>query len=790
MMNNFNKTVLGSIDIAYAEAMKRKNPQVFPEHLLWGLLSNPSTYSARALKQHKKEIEKRLEALPSVKQAMAIDSLRPEAGLSKWFTLASSHAIQKGQDEVAESDLLRFLPEIMPSLNIDYSTLNEPSEAASETPDFLINLNELAAKGKLDRVIGRTKEIRAVMEILGRRNKNNPVLVGAAGVGKTAIVEGLALAIEKGNVPDMLKGRIIFNLDLGSLMAGTKFRGDFEERIKALLKFIKEKNGEAILFIDEIHLLVGAGKTDGAMDAANLLKPSLARGDLHCIGATTHDEYQKYILSDSALDRRFRPVPVDEPSKEESIEILMGVKEKLEIHHGIKISDNAIFSAVVLSEQYITDKYLPDKAIDLVDEAASALKLSAEAMPAQLAELESLIVSKKVHAQVDKNNNNLKGEIAELEKKYNEEKKTWATEVLSLKKMSELKNRLEQLRFHLEQHERKQEYEKASELKYSAIPKVEKELADCSQGWILDSQDVANVISRQTGIPVEKILKSRQDNVLDLERVLNKRVFGQEKAIKEISETLAASYAGLSDPKRPMGSFLLLGPSGVGKTETAKAISAFLFNSEDNLIRMDLSEFSEKHSVAKLIGAPAGYVGYDEGGILTEAVRRHPYSVILFDELEKAHPDFGDILLQILDEGRLTDNKGRTINFKNTIIVLTSNTKDIHQDFKTEMLGRIDAILHYHPLNKAVIKNIIRRQIEQLNLRLDDKKLTVDLDDKCFEVLGDRGYDPLYGARPLHTVFNQMVTRPLSKLILEGRLPEGKVLGKWDGNQIVFGKCE
>jgi ATP-dependent Clp protease ATP-binding subunit ClpB len=773
-MNKFDQVVLGAIDIGQSEAIKRKNTELTEWHLLFGLIANPSSFVSKALKKYKENIEKEVAKLATTSSSVNIDQMRPSTGFSQWVTMASSNAVQNGRQEVAEKDLIKFMPQIFPKLQIDYAVLGNPDEEQVEVPKFLINLNELARSGKLDPVIGRTKEIRAVMEILGRRGKNNPVLVGPAGVGKTAIVEGLANEIVKGQVPDVLKGKTVYSLDLGALMAGTKYRGDFEERLQNLLKFTKQNAGMMILFIDEIHQLVGAGKTDGAMDAANLLKPALARGELNCVGATTFDEYQKYIMGDAALDRRFRPVPVHEPSKEDGIEILMGLREKFEGHHGIKISEDAVYSAVMLSDQYITDKHLPDKAIDLIDEAASSLKLSAEAMPAKLQELESEIRSKKILALVEKNNKDIQTEIETLQKEFDEGKKVWDKEILNLKKVSEIKNRLERLKFDLETAERNQKYEEASKIKYSMMPEVQKELDQYSHDWILSTKHIAQVISRQTGIPVEKILKSKQDALLKLEEVLNQRVYGQKNALHEISETLLSSYAGLTATNRPLGSFLLLGPTGVGKTETAKALTQYLFDNEENIIRMDLSEFSEKHSVSKLIGAPAGYVGYDEGGILTEAVRRKPYSVILFDEVEKAHPDFSDILLQILDDGRLTDNKGRTISFKNTIIMLTSNSKNPEIDFKPEVLGRLDSILTFNKLDESIMKDLVNKQIKLLNERLKSKDAKITFSPEAIEHLARVGYDEKFGARPLNTTFNRLVTRPLSKKILAGELNAGE----------------
>lgn len=782
-MNKFDTVVMGAMDIAQSKALSLKNPELTEFHMLWGLINNPSSFSSKKLKNIKNDVEAKLQSLPTASN-VSMENLRASARFQQWLTQAGGHAAENGKTEVSENDLLRYMPEFFSEFNIDFASFNQEGEEEVEVPQFLTNLNELAESGKLDPVIGRTKEIRSVIEILGRRSKNNPVLVGPAGVGKTAIIEGLAEKIHIGEVPDVLKGKTVYSLELGSLMAGTKYRGEFEERIQNLLKFAKSQNGQAIIFIDEIHQLVGAGRTDGAMDAANLLKPALARGELHCVGATTEDEYQKYILGDSALERRFRSVAVNEPSKEDTIEILMGIRPKHEAHHGIKISDEAIFNAVMLSDQYITDKNLPDKAIDLIDESASALKLSAEAMPVSLAEMEAEIRNKKVLIQVEPDNQTLKESLANLMSKFDEQKLAWEERVTTLKRSKEVKGRLDRAMFDLEKAQREQNFEEASKIKYSIIPELENELKEVNHDWVLNKMHIANVVSRHTGVPVEKILQTKQDNILKLGETLKSRVFGQDKSLEEISETLLTSYAGLSDPTRPLGSFLLLGPTGVGKTETAKALSQFLFDTEDNMIRIDLSEYSEKHSVAKLIGAPAGYVGYDDGGVLTEAIRRKPYAVILFDEIEKAHRDFSDILLQILDDGRLTDNKGRTINFKNTIIILTSNSKNIDSDFKPEVLGRLDAILEYNSLDNSVMEQLIDKQLTLLNQRVKDKKITVELSEKLKETLAAQGYDPKFGARPLASVFNKIITRPLSKKLLADELPQGVVKLDWDG-QIV-----
>lgn len=771
-MNRFDEIVTGALSVAQAEALKLKNSELSQWHLLFGLLSNPKSYLSKIYKKELGKISQKLSELPTTSGNISAQSLRPSDKFSEWLTHAGSNATMDGRDEISEKDLTKFMPKIFPDLMLDYSLLKDDREQ-TEVPHFLIDLNERAAAGKLDPVIGRTKEIRALMEILGRRNKNNPVLVGPAGVGKTAIVEGLANEIVKGSVPDLLKGKTVYTLDLGMLMAGTKYRGDFEERLQNLLKFTKEKQGEMILFIDEIHQLVGAGKTEGAMDAANLLKPSLARGELHCIGATTDDEYQKYIMGDAALDRRFRPVPVNEPSKEDAIEILMGLREKHEGHHGIKISDEAIYSAVLLSDQYISGKYLPDKAIDLVDEAASSLKLSAEAMPTHLVELQSEIRVKRILSQVEKNNKDIQKDIERLQKEFDEKKVIWDKEILSLKKVSEVKGRIDRLRFDLEKYLREGNYTEASKIQYGLLPEAEKELSSIGHSWILSPKDIAAVISRQTSIPIEKILKSKQDSLLKLEGFLKSRVFGQDNVLKEISETLLTSYAGLTSKNRPLGSFLLLGPTGVGKTETAKALAQYLFDNEENMIRLDLSEYSEKHAVAKLIGAPAGYIGYENGGILTEAIRRKPYSVILFDEIEKAHEDFADILLQILDDGRLTDNKGRTISFKNCIILLTTNSKNIDHDFKPEVLGRLDHVLTYNRLDKRIMSDLVKKEIALINENLKNSDATVELSQSALIHLAEIGHDEKFGARPLKATINRLLTRNLAKKIISGELKKG-----------------
>lgn len=656
-MNKFDGVVAGALDIAQTKALDLKNPELEPIHVFYGLLRNPISISSKSLAlELMSAVEADIEKLPRLKQDnYGPQDIKTSGQCMKWLTKASAKSTEEGRGEITEPDLLLTVGDVLKSYAKRISQLSLEQTAQNNVPDFLINLNQMALDGKLDPVIGRETEIRSVLEILGRRRKNNPVLVGEAGVGKTAVVEGLAGLIVTGDVPSAMKDKIVYALDMGQLMAGTKFRGEFEERMQKLLAFIKEKAGQAILFIDELHQLVGAGKTEGAMDAANLLKPALARGELKCIGATTQDEFQKYILKDPALERRFRPVPIGEPSPEDTIQILMGLKDKFEAHHGINISDAAIYNAVFWSEQYITTKQLPDKAIDLIDEASAARKFSVEAMPASLVALEADIRAKLTLAKTDKADPAMEKDIAVLQAKLSEQKRAWEEKVIKLKKVGELRLDLERAKFELEKAQKSGHYEEASKIKYSKIPDLEKQIIALDISQELSPEDVADVLSRHTGIPVEKILSTEQEKILSLESFLKARVFGQEASLHEISETLVTSHAGLTSPTRPLGSFLLKGPSGVGKTETAKALSEFFIGNPDELIRLDLSEYSEKHSVAKLIGAPAGYIGYDEGGGLTEAVRRRPYSVILFDEIEKAHPDFADILLQILDDGRLTD---------------------------------------------------------------------------------------------------------------------------------------
>jgi ATP-dependent Clp protease ATP-binding subunit ClpB len=671
------------------------------------------------------------------------------------------------------------------------------------------DVTELALAGKLDPVIGRDEEIRRAIQVLSRRTKNNPVLIGEPGVGKTAIVEGLAQRIVSGDIPDALMGSKLIELDMGALIAGAKFRGEFEERLKAVLHEIKESSGEIILFIDEIHLLVGAGKTEGAMDASNLLKPMLARGELHCIGATTLDEYRKYIEKDAALARRFQPVYVNEPSLADTISILRGIKEKYEVHHGIRISDSAIIAAANLSHRYITDRFLPDKAIDLIDEAASRLKIEVSSKPEELDELDRKIMQIKIECEALKKENDpasqkrledLKTELEKLEAKSADFTEKWQAEKSKIHLAQKLKEDLDRARMELERAERSSDLARAGELKYGIIPKLMKDLSEAEQAEgksnllkeAITEEDIATIVSRITGIPVDKMLSSEKEKLLKMEDNLRKYVVGQEDAVIAVSDSVRRARTGLQDENRPLGSFLFLGPTGVGKTELAKALAEFLFNDRNALLRVDMSEYMEKHAVSRLIGAPPGYVGYEEGGVLTEAVRRRPYQVILFDEVEKAHPDVFNILLQVLDDGRLTDSQGRTVDFRNTIIILTSNLgsdillmkKDdepiekyrepvmnvVRSVFRPEFLNRLDEILLFNQLSRKDMNKIVQIQMDRLRDTLKTQDLNLEYDDKALDLIAEHGYDPTYGARPLKRVIQREIQNNIAKMILAGEI--------------------
>ncbi len=857
-LDRYTERAKGFVQAAQTIALRESHQQLTPEHLLKALIDDPEGLASGLIRAAGGNAEQVLAQTESTLQSLTKVSgdgagqiyLAPQT--AKVFEQAEKLADKAGDSYVTAERLLLALAiapggeahKILAQAGVTAQALNGAIEALRKgrTADtasaeqgydalkrYARDLTEAAAEGKIDPVIGRDEEIRRAIQVLSRRTKNNPVLIGEPGVGKTAIAEGLAQRIIKGDVPDSLKNKKLLALDMGALIAGAKYRGEFEERLKAVLQEIEAESGRVVLFVDEMHTIVGAGKSEGSMDASNLLKPALARGELHCIGATTLDEYRKHVEKDAALARRFQPVFISEPTVEDTISILRGLKEKYELHHGVRISDSALVSAATLSNRYITDRFLPDKAIDLVDEAAARLKMEIDSKPEELDAVDREVIQLKIEREALKKESDdaskdrlskIEKQIADLEDESQALTQTWMAEKNKLDSVQKIKEALDQARMELERVQRSGDYDRAGELQYKDIPDLERRLQSDAQGEgdnamveeAVTPDHIAGVVSRWTGVPVDRMLEGEREKLLRAEEEISKRVVGQDEAVAAVSTAVRRARAGLQDPNRPIASFMFLGPTGVGKTELTKALAEFLFDDEQAIVRIDMSEYMEKHSVARLIGAPPGYVGYEEGGSLTEAVRRRPYQVILFDEVEKAHPNVFDVLLQVLDDGRLTDGQGRTVDFKNTLIIMTSNIgaeylvalkdsddmsearafvqAEVKTKFRPEFINRIDDIIVFSRLKRDSMAKIVGIQLQQLQALLDERKIVLDVDDAARSWLANMGYDPAYGARPLKRVIQKNLQDPLAEHILAGKIKDGDqvVISVGDGRLVINGQ--
>ena len=854
-INKFTQKSLEAVNSCEKLAYQYGSPEIDQEHFLYSLLTIEDSLILKLIEKMEvnkeaflSQVQQAVEKKPKVSGGQTYIS----KSLNQVLVSAEDEAKAMGDEYVSVEHLFlslmkypnteikklfqaygitreRFL-QALSTVRGNQKVVSDNPEATYETLEkYGYDLVERAKQQKLDPVIGRDSEIRNIVRILSRKTKNNPVLIGEPGVGKTAVVEGLAQRIVKGDVPDSLKDKKLFALDMGSLVAGAKYRGEFEERLKAVLEEIKASDGQILLFIDELHTIVGAGKTDGAMDAGNLLKPMLARGELHCIGATTLNEYRQYIEKDAALERRFQPVMVDEPTVEDTISILRGLKDRYEVYHGVKIADSALVSAAVLSNRYITDRFLPDKAIDLVDEACAMIKTELDSLPADLDEVQRKIMQLEIEEAALKKETdrlsverleNLQKELAELREEFKSKKASWDQEKSAVERVSKLKEEIESLNNEIQIAQRNYDLNKAAELQYGKLPELQRQLEEAEESAkkressmvheSVTDDEIATIISRWTGIPVAKLTESERNKTLNLDKELHKRVVGQDEGVEKVTEAIIRSKAGIKDPTKPIGSFMFLGPTGVGKTELAKALAASLFDNEQNMVRIDMSEYMEKYSVSRLIGAPPGYVGYEEGGQLTEAVRRKPYSVVLFDEIEKAHPDVFNVLLQVLDDGHITDSQGRTVDFKNTILIMTSNIgsqyllegidengniktdaetmvmNDLRSHFRPEFLNRLDEIIMFKPLTKDNIGGIIELMLADVNKRLEDKELSIHLTDAAKSYVIEHGYEPAYGARPLKRYLTKHVDTLAARMILSGEVyPQDTIVIDEQGGELI-----